>query len=263
MAKKPARVHRASGAPRASGQIREFRLEGVKKKPIQVQHRAEPMKYVRRERIHPRRVLPRVMEGKPRVFPSLSRPLSFHLQAAGIALGAPADDLALSANTELSAPGAKQMASSVGEPSVAAAGQVVMYTGNWYAARSADAGQTFQFIDPFSSFPDPPNLSFCCDQVVNYIQAIDTFVWLLQYGPNNGPQQDNIQRLAFAKSADVAAGKWSLFDITTSGLGVKGQFLDFPDLAVGSNFLYVTTNLFIGRCRGRAHPDCKHRNSQR
>ena len=55
MAKKGARVHRASGAPRASGQIREFRLEGITKKPIQVQHRAEPMKYVRRERIHPRR----------------------------------------------------------------------------------------------------------------------------------------------------------------------------------------------------------------
>ena len=80
MARKGARVHGTSGAPRASGQIREFRLEGVTKKPIQVQHRAEPMKYVRRERIHPRRVLPRVMEGKPRVFPSLSRPLSFHLQ---------------------------------------------------------------------------------------------------------------------------------------------------------------------------------------
>jgi len=87
MAKKPARVHRASGAPRASGQIREFRLAGVKKKPIHVQHRAEPMKYVRRERIHPRRVLPRVMEGKPRVFPSLSRPLFLPLAGRGSRAG--------------------------------------------------------------------------------------------------------------------------------------------------------------------------------
>jgi len=254
MAKKGARGQGADDLAKVGDQVREFRLDHATKKPIQVQHRAEPMKYVRRERIHPRRVLPRVREGKPRVFPSLSRPLSFHLQAAGVALRATADDLTLSANTELSGPGAKQMASTVGEPSVCAAGQVVMYTGNWYAARSADAGQTFQFIDPFSSFPDPPNLSFCCDQVVNYIQAIDTFVWLLQYGPNSGPQQDNIQRLAFAKSADVAAGNWSLFDITTPGLGVKGQFMDFPDLAVGSNFLYVTTNLFTpdGQLAGAA-----------
>jgi hypothetical protein len=76
----------------------------------------------------------------------------------------------------------------------------------------------------------------------------------MQYVPNNAPQQDNIQRLAFAKSADVAAGNWSLFDITTAGLGVKGAFMDFPDVAVGSNFLYVTTNLFApdGQLSGAA-----------
>ena len=28
------------------------------------------------------------------------------------------------------------------------------------------------------------------------------------------------------------------------GLGVPGQFLDFPDIAVGANSLYVTTNIF-------------------
>ena len=77
--------------------------------------------------------------------------------------------------------------------------------------------------------------------MVHYIKAIDTFVWLLQYGPDTG---DNIQRIGFAKTADVAAGKWRLFDLTTQALGVPGAFLDFPDLAVGASNLYITTNIF-------------------
>jgi hypothetical protein len=239
-----------TGAKAGAKGAKAFRLLAASKKPIQVKHLDTPLKYVRRDRIHPRRVLPRVKEGRKREFPSLTREVAYHLQwaAPGLGLRATTDDLTLVINTELAQPGQKQLASSVDEPSVAAAknnnGDVVMYTGNWYAARSADGGQTFQYIDPFTSFPDPTNLSFCCDQVVNYIPSIDTFVWLLQYGPKTGPQADNIQRLAFAKTADVVAGRWSLFDITTDSLGVTGQFMDFPDLAVGANSLYVTTNLF-------------------
>src|SRR5260370_39869168 len=89
---------------------------------------------------------------------------------------------------------------------------------------------------------DPEGVTFCCDQVVNYVPPpVDTFVWLLQYGPRSG---DNIQRLAFAKTDDVKAGRWRTFDITTQALGAQGAFLDFPDLAVGANFLYMTTNIF-------------------
>jgi hypothetical protein len=223
----------------------EVRLLSPSKQPIQVQHLKEPLRYARRESIHPRRVLPRVREGRERAFHSLTPPLSHNIQTASISgPQATTDALTVVNNTELVGPGQKQLASTVGEPSVSAADQVVMYTGNWYAARSADSGQTFQYIDPFTAFPDPPNLAYCCDQVVNYIASIDTFVWLLQYGPKTGPQADNIQRLAFAKSADVVAGRWTLFDITTASLGVPGQFLDFPDLALGSSFLYATTNLF-------------------
>jgi hypothetical protein len=257
MAKKDSGNTAAGGTGKRAGKpasIKSYRLVAVSKKPIQVKHLNAPLRYVRHERIHARRVLPRVAEGKERAFHSLTRELTYQMQGAPVAIRATTDDLTLLTNTELSGPGQKQLASSVGEPSVAAAGQVVMYTGNWYAARSADGGQTFQYIDPFTSFPDPRNLAFCCDQVVNYIPSIDTFVWLLQYGPQTGPQADNIQRLAFAKSADVVAGRWSLFDITTAGIGVPGQFMDFPDLAVGAKSLYVTTNLFTpdGQSSGAA-----------
>jgi hypothetical protein len=189
--------------------------------------------------------LPRVREGKEREFHSATREIRYQpARSFTPFIRAAADDLNVVTNTELTGPGQQQLASTVGEPSVAANGQVVMYTGNWYAARSTDGGQTFQYIDPFTTFPDPPNLGYCCDQVVNYIASIDTFVWLLQYGPKSGPDANNIQRLAFAKTADVIAGRWRLFDITTDALGLAGQFLDFPDLAVGPNFLYVTSNVF-------------------
>ena len=227
------------------GERREIQLSASSPKPVEVRHLETPPRYQRRERIHPRRVLPRVREGKERAFHSGTRQLVFQRpRAIAAPLRAATDDVSLGTNTELTKPGQQQLASVVDEPSVAINGDVVLYTGNWYAARSIDAGRTFAYIDPFTSFPNPPNLGFCCDQVVNYIASIDTFVWLLQYGPTAGPQADNIQRLAFAKTDDVKAGRWRLFDITTRTLGLSGQFLDFPDLAVGANALYVTTNVF-------------------
>jgi hypothetical protein len=232
-----------------------IRLRAPTAKPVQVKHLDVPPPHKKRERIHLRRVLPRVKEGKERGFHSATQQVVFHQpRPLAATVRAATDDLTLVTNTELAQPGQRQLASSVGEPSVAVNGQVVFYTGNWYAARSTDGGQNFQYVDPFTAFPDPPNLAYCCDQVVNYVASIDTFVWLLQYGPKTGPQADNIQRLAFAKTADVAAGRWRLFDITTKSLGVAGQFLDFPDLAVGANSLYVTTNLFTpdGQSAGAA-----------
>lgn len=230
---------------------RNFRLEIPSRAPISVKHLARPPRVPQRDRVHPRRVLPLVRAGREREFHSLTRELGAHIQGV---LRATGDDIEVLRNTELSQPAQSQLASSVGEPSVSASGTVVMYTGNWYAARSIDGGQTFQYINPFNAFPDPPNLGYCCDQVVNYLPSIDTFVWLLQYGPKSGPEADNIQRLAFATSAEVQSGSWRLFDITTESLGLAGQFLDFPDLAVGTNFLYVTTNVFTpaGQSAGAA-----------
>ena len=235
---------------------RDVRLEVPHTRLITVAHLNAPVPHLKRERIHGRRLLPRVPEGKEREFHSTSSAITFHRPLSlGAGPRAAVDDLAIATNSELTGPGAQQLASNVGEPSMAANGQVVFYTGNWYAARSVDGGQTFQYIDPFTAFPDPPNLTYCCDQVVQYIASIDTFVWLLQYGPVEGhPEADNIQRLAVAKTADVGAGQWRLFDITTKVVGVEGQFLDFPDLAVGANSLYITTNIFTseGQSAGAA-----------
>jgi hypothetical protein len=216
-------------------------LRAPSRRAVKVKHLDKPPAFVKPKEIHPRRFLPLVREGVERQFHSQT-PEAFIRPLTMAAPMAASDEIVLLTNTELAAPGQKATASSVGEPSVAINGNTVVYTGNWYAAVSPDGGKTFKFIDPASSFPDPSPVSqFCCDQVVHYISKIDMFVWLLQYGPSSG---DNIQRLAFAKTADVVAGKWRLFDITTAILKVSGAFLDFPDLAVGANNLYVTTNVF-------------------
>jgi hypothetical protein len=212
-----------------------------------VQHLASPPRFEKPKRIHPRRVLPAVRRGRQRAFHSVTPELAL-FRSAPEAIGS---NLAIVTKTALTAPGASDTAASVGEPSTAINDQIVLYTGNWYAAVSTDAGKTFSFIDPATAFQsfDPPGSSFCCDQVVNYIPTIDTFVWLLQYGPDTG---NNIQRLAFARTADVAAKRWKLFDITTDAIGAKGAFMDFPDLAVGEGALYVTTNVFSGNNVGSA-----------
>src|SRR6266436_2746196 len=218
---------------------REIRLIPKSDQPVRVPPLVEPPRIDRPKRIHRRHLLPLVKEGMEREFHSNTPPLAL-TRSLPMAVGG---DVVLVRDVELTSPAAQDTASNVGEPSTAINDQIVFYTSNWYAAVSTDAGQTFRFINPETAFQasDPPNSSFCCDQVVHYIKAIDTFVWLLQYGPDTG---DNIQRLAFAKTVDVANGRWRLFDITTEAVGVKGAFMDFPDLALGANNLYVTTNIF-------------------
>jgi hypothetical protein len=235
--KKPA----ARQAPKAVSP--KVRLRVAAPQPIQVKHLAQLPKYVRPRRIHPRRTLPFVREGVEREFHSMTRQVALHRALSVQAPMAATDELVLVTNTELTAPTTQQRASNVGEPSAAIKDQVVFYTGNWFAAMSSDGGKSFNFVDPATAFSnaDPPSSNFCCDQVVQYIEQIDTFVWLMQYGPETG---DNIQRLAFASTSDVVQGRWRLFDITTQILNVGGAFMDFPDLAVGANSLYVTTNIF-------------------
>ena len=210
------------------------------KQAHEVRTRARAPRIARPKRIHSRRFPPRPLAGEERAFHSTTEPLA----AIAAQPVSPSDDVEIILDTEITDPGHQQTASNVGEPSVAMSGDVVFYTGNWYAAISSDGGKTFRFIDPSTAFErfDPPGTSFCCDQVVQYVAEIDTFVWLLQYDAPN--DVDNFQRLAFAKTADVVAGRWRLFDITTRKLGVRGAFLDFPDLAVGAKALYMTTNIF-------------------
>lgn len=204
----------------------------------------------KKDEIHPRKVLPKPPVG-PKVLDAMpTAPLSFEISVPEAALEmamvtpmAPTDTISLAKNVQLNDVATADTASHVCEPSVAINGNVVFYTGNWFAAVSTDGGTTFKFVDPFTTFPNPTGMSFCCDQVVHYVKSIDTFFWLLQYGRDSSGK--NIQRIAYATTAKVKTGSWKFFDITPASLGLGPKiWLDFPDLATGTNMLYMTSNAF-------------------
>jgi hypothetical protein len=132
--------------------------------------------------------------------------------------------------------------STVGEPSLAVRGDEILVTGNWFAAFSTDAGVTFSHVDPFTRFPAPPDQEFCCDQVAIYDKAHDLVAWFLQYDAGSKP---NIVRLAVAAGKDdIRSQKWRYYDFTTKDLGNENEAFDYPDLVLGSKYLYLSSNVY-------------------
>ena len=132
------------------------------------------------------------------------------------------------------------------EPSVAVRGDEVLVTGNWFAAFSTDATSSiskFKAVDPSRLFPAPASkLKFCCDQLALYDPKTDAMFWLLQYEYN---AEGNLLRLAVAKKDDIKNQKWRYYDLSPKGVGqYKNETFDFSACALGTKFLYVTTNSF-------------------
>jgi hypothetical protein len=239
----------------ASPRISTGRVEPVKAQEVKIRYIDEPYKFSEarnKDEIHPRKVIPKVPAGQKVLDMQPTMPMSLEettpiaaLAKAKVSPMTPADTITLVKNVQLNDVATADTASHVCEPSAAINGSVVFYTGNWFAAVSTNGGTTFKFVDPFTTFPNPPGMGFCCDQVVHYIKSIDTFIWLLQYARDSSGQ--NILRIAYATTARVRTGTWRFFDITPASLGLgTGIWLDFPDLADGQNMLYMTTNCFAG-----------------
>ena len=237
----------------ATASLATGKVETLKAQEIKVRYIDEAYKFSaarNKDEIHPRKVLPKPPVG-PKVLDMLpTAPLAFEESVPEAAIAAalasplaPTDTISIVKNVQLNDVATSDTASHVCEPSAAINGNVVFYTGNWFAAVSTDGGTTFKFVDPFTTFPNPPGMGFCCDQVVHYVKSIDTFFWLLQYTRDSTGK--NIQRIAFATTARVKTGSWRFFDITPASLGLPaGIWLDFPDLATGTNMLYMTSNAF-------------------
>ncbi|MBA5800318.1 hypothetical protein [Rhizobium changzhiense] len=208
----------------------------------------EAKRFNRNKRIHRRKVIPELAFGEVIGDAQPTRPLALDGsggQAHPIALAEAAPPpINFDYNAQISDVGTADTASHVCEPTVAQNGNIIFVTGNWFACVSTDGGQNYSFVDPSRSFPDPPNSRFCCDQIAIYSSHTDLFFWLLQYSEDD--KGENVQRIAYASTADVVAGTWNFFDISSKALGFKGAWLDYPDLAVSSTFLYMTTNAFRG-----------------
>jgi hypothetical protein len=147
-------------------------------------------------------------------------------------------------------------ASTVAEPSGGAnGGGVIFATANWTAAYSTNGGGSFTQLDPTTIFPNDA-VGYCCDQVVQYVPSIDRFIWLLQ---GNG------YRIASASPAAVkssGATAWTYWNLTPGFFGLTGS-LDYPDMSVGNNYLYLSfdqvgTGLMVARIFARADPGRRH-----
>src|SRR5439155_9748549 len=130
----------------------------------------------------------------------------------------------------------------IGEPCVANSGADIFMTGNWYAAVSSDDGRSFAYVSPFTMFPSV-NRGFCCDQRVAYDSAHDLFIWTLMYIEDGNT---NTLRIALARGkAGVEAGQWYYYDFNPQQVGMPPGFgFDYPQLALGTNSLYATANIF-------------------
>ena len=124
--------------------------------------------------------------------------------------------------------------STIAEPSGASGGGVVFVTSNFFAAYSTNGGATYTQLSPTSIFPADA-VGFCCDQIVQYVPSIDRFIWLLQ---GSG------MRLAVASPADIrnsGGTAWTYWNLTPDVFGQPASTgVDYPDLAVGNNSLYLS-----------------------
>ena len=130
------------------------------------------------------------------------------------------------------------------EPSVACNNDTVLHTGNWYAALSRDSGQSWQYVNPATTFPSVDG-GFCCDQRAIYVPAHDMTVWYLQYSYSATTQRGSV-RIAISPSRNaLASGAWHSWVFSPANFGFgAGHWLDFPDVAYGNAHLYCASNLF-------------------
>jgi len=131
--------------------------------------------------------------------------------------------------------------SNIMEPTVAAVQmKKIFMTGNWFASRSQDHGQTWTHIDPYTIFPPGTDYIFCCDQEIYFDTRYNVFFWSMLYlsTTNTG----GFWRLAVSRNLDT----WWYYDFSKEGAAADDTLPDFPHLAMTDNYLYVTWNEFIG-----------------
>lgn len=170
-------------------------------------------------------------------------------QAAMLTAGAPETSVApLSAATAaLPAPGALVIGrnkaypiigdgrSDTAEPSLANSGNHYWMTMNWNRGFSNDGGSTWTAQADDSGPADAP--FFCCDQDVVHDHGRDVTLWSNLYVNSN--LTTGAIRIFVRQNGNLADKCSYTFDPG------PGTLLDYPHLALGNNFLYLTTNNIV------------------
>lgn len=194
--------------------------------------------------------IPPAPAGAQALVPAAADTASFPATSLSQVSGPNATTLQLLVNRPLTNAETHQNTSTVCEPSVAVrghGGKEILLTGNWFAVFSKDSGSSFQFINPATTFPaSSQGPGFCCDQVALYDPVNDVMLWLLQYIKQpSGPKAGNTLRLAVARGNDIPAQNWRYYDFSPQSVGNwANEWFDFPNLVLGQNNLYLTSNTF-------------------
>jgi hypothetical protein len=148
---------------------------------------------------------------------------------------------------------------SVGTPpdmNAARSGRVVMLSYNTRVMLSTDGAGTWTELDPTTIFPSGSSSDaagnlldkgLCCDQILQYVPSIDRFVWLMQFCGTGSGCLNGINRVRIATASpqqiiDSGGTAWTYWDVLSGTFGLGTTTMDYPDLAVGDNFLYFSAD---------------------
>ncbi len=162
------------------------------------------------------------------------------------------------------------LSGTVGTPpdmNAARAGAVAMLSYNTNVLLSTDGASTWTLLNPTTIFPSTPTTDatgtlldngLCCDQILQYVPQIDRFIWLMQFcgsGTTGCLSGINRVRIAAASPQQIinsGGTAWTYWDLLSGTFNLGTTTMDYPDLAVGDNFLYfsadaVGTGLLVTR----------------
>jgi hypothetical protein len=136
---------------------------------------------------------------------------------------------------------------------------IVITSHNAIVRFSSNAGTTFTTQNPTTIFPSAPTVDamgnfldngFCCDQIILYAPSIDRFIWEMQFSGSAAAtggsplQGTNRLRLAWARPQDLLTNfstAWTYADFTSAQVA-NGATMDYPDLAIGNQDLYLSAD---------------------
>lgn len=129
-----------------------------------------------------------------------------------------------------------------GEPSAAAQRDTWFATGNTYGSLSRDSGMSWSYVNPYTLFPANDG-GVCCDQRV-LAERLGLTLWFIQYSYSATTGNGGF-RLAFARNReDLRANIWNSVYYNAANFGLAGNWLDFPDIALSAEHVYIATNVF-------------------
>jgi hypothetical protein len=122
------------------------------------------------------------------------------------------------------------------EPAIANSGAKWLGTQNWSRGYSNDDGGTWTAISDDTGPPDAP--FFCCDQDAFHDHGRDVTIYSILF--INSAATTGAVRLYVRNAANT--GNTCSYTIDPG----SGVLLDYPHLALGNNFLYLTANVITG-----------------